>query len=1550
MKKQTIFLVMTIVFALLLCGAVSAEEIKGNVDANPLNSTDNQSVAINNLECDQDPRIYGIVKEIYNESSGTYTKLVDAIPVKGAAVTIKNPTDNSIIATGTTNQNGEYDIDFLSTLTEFKVEIAYSTYKTYFKNVTPTGTPIPETQLNHTFMPDIAMIFSHPEKAAAIKMLNNRRLIHIDGWYGTSDNDWIVEYVNFAYLDMMMPGSGWGDSWYDELLKSPANANYMISHAHGFPCDTDTDPYGGDGLHMLGGHDTSDTENTLENTYMGSYYDLATDDAIQTNFQYMVEYIYYLLGETTINPTQNGKSPIMATPNWGLYHPDYPTKVIAAFPSQEQIKTWIESNFGYTSDGSLKWTKEDYSNWSETSRNTVYQEFENWYDATKTDITSPFIIIVSYGPGGETINALIKEYENQGRAVLNLFAREVTPSASSLLMELVLGKDGNGPLGRGISAITSLYSFSLNYANLADNGALSELEKINLEVIKALQLSDMNSLTNPLGAQSEWIYAVTYPYFEGIFSPVVLSYTDENGIEHPLDAGVQKIVTLTNKWALLKELSNFEKKIAIILYNYPPGKAEMGASYLDVFQSLHDLLTKLKYEGYDLGTEEIPTPNELYTLVAEFGNKGSWAQPLLDQYVNKYREKLQINGQLVNPDTYHSWFNQLPATLQLQVIEKWGNPLGDIMVSSGSIVIPGIVLGNVLITVQPSRGWEEVENYHDEYLPPHHQYIALYKWLEEAFNANVMIHMGTHGTMEWLPGRHVGLQEDDWPFQLSNIPNINPYIVSNPGEGLVAKDRANALIIDHMTPAMVRSGLYGDLIVMHDLIHQYQNALNVGNYQILPALATQITVKVNELGLESQATGQNFEEWLDKIHLLLHEIEKDIIPLGLHSLGKVLTGDELVEEVFTIVSSMTDIMDHMKTELYPGITVSYYDMHKVTLYTDELDAIDNQIRDYIERIVNGDEPTSLSVTSTDLLDDLQYCKQIINKIRANQEWESLLNALSGGFVTAGLGADPAYADVLPTGKNFYSANPKKMPTKAAWETAKIVVDQLIVDYYQKHGNFPETIGMVMWGTELLRTDGIAIGEFLYLLGVQPIWNSNGDVQSTPTLIPLEDLTITIDGVTMKRPRIDVFTTAVTGNEIWINLMNNAVKLAANAPGETDKENNIKKHLLENDSLDRVFGLRGLVLEGTGVCDLVPNTSKWSTSDDLASVYLSRVSYAWRSTDNGIQISQNRNTFQYLLRNMDMVTQTIDSTWRLLDTDDYYDWFGGMFLASTSLGGNPDAILADIRNKNNVITRTIKEEVELEIRSQLLNPTYQDSLLGTASGWIEYASRYENLFGMQATTGCVSNKMWTMAAQNLLNDRFTPVTDYQASATQSMIGWVIEAARRDMWQPDAQLLSTLKDKYIQSVNEYGVCCCHHTCGNLAFNQYILVGSSLGTAQLQQYSAVVQDATGKLITNGTSGSTETSAQNGQTGPNSKNTRGDETSRGRVLPGDVSATQVTSTSEPQVSGGDGNGYEVSMVSPQGSPQSNMPLVALVGVLLLVGLVGLGYFRSNIRGWFRK
>lgn len=1539
MRKQAILLITTIVFTLFLCGAVAAEGSQGGGYLNQNTTITSNNSSESTSQGGFDPRIHGVVKEIYNESSGTYTNLTNAIPVKNAVITIKNPTTNATIASGTTNSTGEYDISFLSNLTEFKVEIAYLTYKNFTTTVTPTGTPIPEATLNHTFMPDIAILSSVPEKGVGIRNLNNRRLIYLDMWNPNSSpaNDWIMEYVNFAYLDMAMPGTGWGDSWYDELLKSPANLNNMISSAFGWPNGGDTDTGGpGDlGLRLLGFKNGEDTINTLENTYMGSYYALATETALQTNLQNMVEYIYYLLGETTIDPTKNGKSPVMATPNWGIYHPDYPTKTVSSVPTKEQIKTWIEGNPGYIAPYySLKWIDQNYNTWAATARNSVYQKFENWYNTNKTNITGPFIVIASYGPGGEfapTIDALIREYESHERAVLNLFQGATKPPISSFLEELVLGKDGNGPLTRGVSAITSLKSWSLNYANISKGGALSELERIDLQVIKGLQLYNQGSLTNPLGAQYEWTFAVTFPYFEGVYSPVVISYTDENGFERPIDVGIKKIVSLTNSWAKLKELPNSEKKIAVIFYNYPPGKAEIGASYLDVFQSVHDLLVKLQKEGYNLGTEKIPTVEELYTEVAKFGNKGTWAQNLLNQYVQENFGTLKTNGQLVNASTYSEWFNQLPEALKQQVISKWGQAIGNIMAYNGSIVIPGLMFGNVFITVQPSRGWEEVENYHDPFLPPHHQYIAFYRWLEKSFNASAMIHMGTHGTLEWLPGRNVGLQKDDWPFVLSNIPNINPYIVSNPGEGMVAKDRAGALIISHMTPAMVRSGLYSDLIVIHDLMHQYENAIKVGNNQILPALETQIKAKAQELGLQAQQQGQNFTEWLEKIHLQLHEIKNDIIPLGLHSLGRVLTGNELVEGVFTIAASMTKITDNMKTMLYPTITLGYYDMQKNAKYGDEIDAIDNQIRDYIKKIADGDDPASLGVTNADLLADLEFCKEIITEIRDNQEWRHLLEALSGRFVTPGLSADPSYADVLPTGMNFYASNPRKMPTKAAWETGKKIVDKLLTDYYKKHGKFPETVGMVMWGTELLRTDAIAIAQFMYLLGVMPDWNPRNDVKPEPILIPLANLTITIDGVTRKRPRIDVFTTAVTGNEMWINLMNNAVKLAAEAPGETAEQNYVIKHLAENPSLDRIFGLPGMVLEGTGVCDLLPKTGKWKTSDELASVYLSRVSHAWRSTPGGVSIKQNRNTFQYLLKNTDIITQNIDSTWGILDTDDFYDWYGGMVLASRSLGGNPECILADIRNKNNVVTRTVEEETELKIRSQLLNPKFMDSLLTAPSGWMEYAGRFEYLFGMDVTTDSVSHEMWTMVAQNLLSSRFTATKDYQAFATQSMLGWVIEAARRGTWKADSSLLIALKDKYITLVNNYGVSCCHHTCANMNFNQFMVMGSSLSLEKLQQFANTLKGATGQTVTVGSTGTSgQTGGSTGQTGSGSSS---NGVSAGSTSPGEANAGQVASQTgqQPTVSS-DQTSHEVSKVNQQSSGQSSTPAVAIAGVILLL------------------
>ncbi len=1468
--------------------------------------------------------VSGHVKEIYNESSGTYTTLENAIPVKNATVQVLG--NGTLLNQTLTLDDGSYHLTFTSE-SPVELRISYHTYRT--ATYTLNGSCI----INHTFMPDIAIISSVPEKGQVLRSMGNRRIIYHDMWNPASAaDDWIMEHVNFAYLDMAMPGTGWGDSWYPYLLRSPANQRNMIAAAFGYPTDTDSDPWGGTGLHLLGGTPDNDTPNTIENTYIASYYALASGPAARENLENMIRYIYYLLGETTYNPVENDEGPVMAAPDWGLYHPD--AGIMSVSASRARIKEWIETNPGLIPPyDSLRWIDQNFSAWAENMRADIYRQFEEWYGAAK-NLTGPFIVVVSYGPSA-TVDAIIREAESQGRAAFNLYQGATNPPVSRLLEELVLGVEGKGPMERKISAVISLYSWSLNYPNLPSGGALEEFERINVPVIKGVQLDSSSSLTNPLGAQYEWTWQVTIPGFEGVFAPVVVSCTDDSGSEVPLVSGVRKIVKLADGWAKLSELSNTEKKIALILYSYPPGKDGFTASYLDVFRSLHDLLVKLNETGYSVG-DRIPDAEELYTLVSEFGNKGTWAQPLLEKYVSENRAALESNRQLIDPEKYLEWFNGLPENLRSEVISRWGSPPGSIMTVNGSLVIPGMVLGNILLTVQPARGWDEVTDYHDPYLPPHHQYIAFYRWIQDVFGADAMIHLGTHGTLEWLPGRMIGLMEDDWSFQLTDLPNIYPYIVSNPGEGMVAKDRSWALIIDHMTPAMVQSGLYGELIEIHDLIHQYENAIKVGNYQILPSLESQIRARAASMGMNMSG---NFTEALERLHLKLHEIEHDIIPLGLHSLGRVLTGEELVEEVLTIASSRTELLENIRRTLYPDLPAYSEMIRKTYIYETEIDSIKSTARNWIVSIINGTAPAGMNRT------DLEFINDTVQKIRANMEWENILKALSGGFIKPGLAGDPSWNDVLPTGVNFYAANPKKMPTRAAWETAVKVVDSMLADYYLKHGSFPELVGMVMWGTELLRTDGIAIAEFLYLLGVKPEWNPNGDVKPEPVLMDASQLKININGVEIPRPRIDVLVTAVTGNQLWIDLMNKAVKMVAEA---NDTMNYIRKHYDECGSLDRVFGLMGLVLEGTGVSDLTPATSRWNATGELADVYLSRVSYAWRSGPGGVDIQQNRGVFQYLLKNVNLVTQNLDSTWRLMDTDDYYDWFGGMVLASRHLGGNPDTALVDMRNKNSISIRTVAEEIELEIRSQLLNPRYMDSLLNSPSGWLEYAQRYRNVFGVAVTTGAVSDELWNLMAENLLSDRFRATKDYEGVATQSMIAWLLEASRRNFWNADERILSGLADRYIQLANQYGVVCCHHTCANMVFNQWLVKLSSLDRASLQKFAAAMAAATGMSIDVPGSGGSNQPGNYGEgqsTGTAGRPSRG-SSGEGRSQ---VTASSASGNSgpgaEPQegTSGEEGKAYEVSAATESGSSESQVPVYAILGVICLVALVGIGYFRAR-------
>ncbi|MDR0913333.1 MAG: cobaltochelatase subunit CobN [Methanobrevibacter sp.] len=1583
------------------------------------------------------------VKDAYNESSRRYSE--DGFNVVGGYVLVKDNNTGKIVYSGKTKGDGNllFDLD----PGNYTFNIKYSTYLEFSKNVTISGSSY---KLEHIFIPDIAIIAYYTGYHVEIDSLMDisKRVYYLDIEANNKSAEeakfWLLDYANFMYIDMY----GYDSTVPASLFTSdiPAIKNFKVAYGFGIFDDensSESNKFFGNHINLsfVGANASNNTPQTIENTYIGTYFKVAYGASNETmyilkeNMKNLLDYIFYLLGETTVNPTLDlNKTPKFAQSSWGIYHPDYGRWEIK--PSDELLNTWINNNPGYDGDGhgSLNWMVVEYQKWLNVSviSKELYNEFEKWYKANKPKLNNAFVVIASYYAGGSassgaaTVDALIREYESQGRAAFNIYSSEVFPSMAELL--LIFSNVSN----QGLASVNSLYSWSLDYENMGESnaGAIDELSQMNIEVIKAVDSISELSYKSEIGPQLEWIYGVTIPTFEGVFGAVATSYVDDYGKEHVIPGAIEKLVENTLGWVNLREKENKEKRLAVILYNYPPGKAEIGASFLDVFQSLHDLLEKLYDNGYDIGMEksEIPNADELYTIVAEFGNKGSWAKGLLNSYVEKNWDWLNNNSlglsQLVDLNTYLKFYKSLPTELQEELVDKWGSGIGKIMTYNESyIFIPGMLVGNIFITFQPSRGQEELdtEAYHDPKIPPHQQYITFYKWLDEIFNADAMIHMGTHGTLEWLPGRNIGLQEDDWSFELMNIPNIYPYIVSNPGEAAVAKERSAAMVISHMTPAMVITGLYGDLITLNDYIKNYESAIKNANglEEEYKELILKFIVEHNlttEYAISLPEENQSFDDWLEKTHLLLEDLDTTSVTLGLHSLGKILEGVELVNMTVTIVSSQTEAYNIIKNYLYSNLNnIDYYDdiLHSLD-YLDEKYKIQEFLIDIVTSLITGDIADfdkydvskdkskffkellmgfingSIPNLENYLIDknrvDFAYFAEIImfanmtvTNLLGSQEWEAIFNALNGEYVLPGLSADPSYSNSIPTGKNVYTTDTKKMPTKAAWESAKKIADKLMVEYYLANNKFPELVGLVMWGTELLRTEGVTMAEFLYFLGVQPKYDRTGNVIGVE-LIPLKDLTVKLpNGTVINRPRIDVVASAVTSNTNWIKWMVEAVSLTVfNTTDESEAVNFIKKHYNENPSLDRIFGLPGAILAGTGVSDYLPNTAKWENTininDELTSIYLSRVSNAWSIDETGrIVVRPAKSDYEYLLKNLDVVSQNIDSTWGLLDTDDYMDWFGGMLGASQNLGGNPDTAIFDIRNKNDVIARDLGEQLNFEIKSTLLNPVYKEAMFKTATGAIQYAESYEYVFGfMMVATGKNGENILSDTTLDALGFNVIGIdvtSDALSYSVQSMGGYMMELYRKNKWKTDATTIQQLADQYIKTTIDYGVACCHHTCGNIEFNKFVVRMSTLSNDLKKQYSDILQQATlGAATYEGTPGSSSdvnqgqsssdastsssTSTSTSSSSDSSSNSQDSQDSSNiQGSPGQTPGEQTPSSQKPvtaqaqsepadESNSDNSNSYELSKKSSSSSGETSMPFVAIGGVIGLLAMFGIGFF----------
>lgn len=1518
------------------------------------------------------------VKHHYNETSNSWDE--DGYALKGATVKLYDSNDN-LVSTHNTDSKGSVLIKNLKS-TKYYLEVSYADYEVQKSSILDFTKKSGTLKGSFDFTPDILLIVSYKSHNEKVNVLMNmsKRVAFIDIENYDSSYEWLAERARFIHIDMFSEGAYSGftaEKLKKFLALSPANANYNVAYTFGSYSDSILNATG---LHVVGANSQNNNFNTVENTYIGSYFqaeDINESDVLYHNMENYLKYVFYLINPSKYeNPTLNDSNAPQMGPECGFYHPDL--GIFTIYPEGSLINKWIRENPGYNCDGigSLNWMIQDYSQWfiDILDPTTLFEQFENQF-IDKFNPNEKYIAIASYYCGGDVVDSLIRGYEAIGRPAFNIFKFSTDPSMSSILNKI------NNVSKIGISSIVSLYSWSLSYANGSAEGDLSD---IDVEILKGVNEISQSSYESDLGPQAEWTYSVTYPSFEGVFSPVILSYVDANGKVHVIQSGVDKMVQLSSKWADLKDLNNSEKTIAIVLYNYPPGKAEIGASYLDVMQSTYDLLLKLYESGYTTcNISEVMNITEFTELLFDNGNKGSWAGGLLKQYVEKNWDSLVEHHQLISMDDFLDLTSDLSDSLYEQMVTQWGAGLGKSMVYTADdgkqyLVIPGVWFGNIFITYQPSRGWEEanvtevVANYHDLTLAPHQQYVAFYEWIDKVANVNAIVSMGTHGTLEWLPGKNIGVGEGDWSFELTKIPTIYPYIVSNPGEAMVARDRSSSMLITHMTPAIVASELYGNYSLLNNYITYYKDQVKLNVTSNAAAYKEKILKLAPALGFRNMSKGESFDEWLDELHLYLENMEDDFMTYGLHTLGKVLTGEELSGEVVTIVTSQTKIYNQIMEFLYPNLKDKdfYKDIQTNVDYLNERHEIEAFMKNIADELVNGSSVDELADKlgidkNSSLYSSMIYAAQVIVNIQNNNEWNAILTALSGGYVEAGLFADPAYGDSIPTGYDGYASDSTRMPSGAAYESAVNVVNLLLSEYYEEHGKWPEMTALILWGTEISRTEGIGVAEFLYLLGCKPVWSENGKVTGVE-LLPLEDLTVTLsNGSVINRPRIDVYASLVTSNTDWITWMVTATRLAANA-NEAEEDNYVIKHYNENPTLDRLFGLPGNILEGTGMSTLIPNTADWdiSTVNEVGmNTYLDTVSFAWTIDENGkVQINKQKDTYEYLLKKTDLITQNLDSTWRILDSDDYYDWFGGLYNAASILRekdglNRPDTSFVDIRDKNRYIARSYEDEMDFEIRTTLLNPKYLEPLKGTAAGMNWIAAKMQNTFGILTIS---NNKLNTELGNQMTDTLLGLQSSVSSSSTsvglQSSLAHMFYLGTQGTWAADSKTLQKIADAYMQQVLQYGVACCHHTCKNLEFNMKIIQASSLNPSQKAEFAKILSQATNtdplyemdekdsaddnknaQELVNGTNAQKQSSSNSG-----GKTSAGQDASQ----TGDAKSASQSDASSSSSGESGAKAYELSQQSASksaASSESSMPIFVIIAIIILIAIFLVGYARDQ-------
>ncbi|HSZ15380.1 MAG TPA: cobaltochelatase subunit CobN [Solirubrobacteraceae bacterium] len=1027
-----------------------------------------------------------------------------------------------------------------------------------------------------------------------------------------------------------------------------------------------------------------------------------------------------------------------------------------------------------------------------------------------------------------------------------------------------------------------------------DASALAELDVPVIQAVCATASravwQESDSGLSPLDAATQ----VAIPEFDGRILGGVISFKERDADGSPVGAAVPRYVSdlercarvagVAVRSARLRHVPAERRRVAMLLTSFPTKHAKVGMAVgLDTPASALALLDALHEDGMQVDRPFTHGDELMHALIAGGGHDPEF---VTDQQLAASTLRYPLAD-------YAEWYGSLPLELREAIERVWGPPpppptssttaQDAPYVDGDDFVIAGLELGNVLVAIQPPRGYgdDPVGIYHDPELPPTHHYLACYRWLDAVWGADAIVHLGKHGTLEWLPGKMLALSPSCAPdAALGDVPLVYPFVVNDPGEGVQAKRRAHAVIVDHLVPPMMRADTYDELAELEALLDEYAR-LELLDPPKLPALAARIWSAIERANLQADLDvherPDDLAELVNHIDGYLCEVKDIQIKDGLHVLGHAPEGEQLrglaaamlrlgsgdVPGLRRAVGGAFGVDEEALAGSLGAAVAAPKDLlslfgrlvHQRSLaerepVTEDSSLPEGALLDAGAATSGGDVIDLLEAAQMALLDGLaarewdagaveQICGDVLGRRdagveralrfaatevvprirRSGEELTHVVAALNGRHVPSGPSGSPTRGrlDVLPTGRNFYSVDPRSLPSELSWEVGQRLADALLERHRRETGELPRMVGLVAWGTSAMRTQGDDIAEIFALLGVRPKWHRESRRVTGIEVVPLQEL---------GRPRIDV-TVRISGffRDAFphvIGLLDDAVAAVA-VLDEPDDVNFVAAHARADAerlaselgadgawrrATTRVFGSKPGTY-GAGLLQLIDGPSPgegggpeagsgWRDDADLAAVYEAWGGYAY---GRGLDGAPARESMRDCFARIDAAVKNVDSREHdILDSDDYFQYHGGMVATVRALTGRePAAYLGDSSDPSRVVSRTLAEETRRVFRARVANPRWIASMIRHGyKGAAELSATVDYVFGYDATAGVAEDWMYEQIAERYLLDADVAAFMSRSNpwAARAIAERLLEAADRGMWSaPEHDTLAQIRDRFL-----------------------------------------------------------------------------------------------------------------------------------------------------------